>query len=66
MAQENVLRVGMYNIPYLSIWIRICNQTVVHLIQYGAWLYKKGSVKYKDGEWVTKKRENGMKCEILE
>lgn len=56
----------MYNIPYLSIWIRICNQTVVHLIQYGAWLYKKGSVKYKDGEWVTKKRENGMKCEILE
>lgn len=25
MAEKNVLKVGMYTIPYLSIWIRIRN-----------------------------------------
>lgn len=33
MAWKNVLKVGMYNIPYLSIWIRICNEIVVYLTQ---------------------------------
>lgn len=33
MAQKTVFKVGMYTIPYLSIWIRICNQIAVNLIQ---------------------------------
>ena len=44
----------MHNIPYLSIWVRICNQTVVHLVSDYT---RERSVSIRMSECVTERQE---------